>query len=374
MSREVEALERAKHFLKTEVAPKAQVIDRDVTELHKIVRRMGELELLALKRAERFGGPEMPEPLFRIYQEEVARTSGSLAFLTTQHQSAVGLISGGENEALKEDYLPKMANGERLVGIGFSQLRRNGPPIMCAERTEGGYILNGHVPWVTGWSYFPEFLIGASLPDGQSVFAVVPLVATPADGKKALDENAADEIGKVTISAPMELAAMGAAMTVTVDFEEFFVPDHKVAFIKPTGWIKNSDAINIALQGHFAIGCAMGGIDVVRDNAGKKPFPFLTDALHALEQELADLKSATANAQRSTDDSTTPERLAVRAWAIDFAVRAAHAAITTSSGAANSVDHPAQRIYREALVYTVSAQTPAVMEATLKRLIARGGR
>ncbi len=374
MSREVEALERAKHFLKTEVAPKAQLIDRDVSELHKIVRRMGELELLALKRAERFGGPEMPEPLFRIYQEEVARTSGSLAFLTTQHQSAVGLISGGENEALKEDYLPKMANGDRLVGIGFSQLRRNGPPIMCAERTEGGYILNGHVPWVTGWSYFPEFLIGASLPEGQSVFAVVPLVATPVDGKKALDENAADEIGKVTVSAPMELAAMGAAMTVTVDFERFLVPDHKVAFIKPTGWIKNSDAINIALQGHFAIGCAMAGIDVVRDNAGKKPFPFLTDALHALEQELADLKSATANAQRSTDDSTTPERLAVRAWAIDFAVRAAHAAITASSGAANSVDHPAQRIYREALVYTVSAQTPAVMEATLTRLIARGGR
>lgn len=80
---------------------------------------------------------------------------------------------------------------------------------------------------------------------------------------------------------------------------------------------------------------------------------------------------ATANAQKSADDSTTPERLKVRAWAIDFAVRCAHAAITSSSGAANSIHHPAQRIYREALVYTVSAQTPAVMEATLQRLNAR---
>src|SRR5579872_5173702 len=150
MSREVEALEEAKRFLKEEVAPKAQLIDTDIDVLHAIVDRMGTLSLLALKRPAKYGGPEMSEPLFRIFQEEMARTSGTLAFLTTQHQSAVGMISGSENEGLKELYLPKMANGEKLVGIGFSQLRRSGPPIMCAEQVEGGYVLNGHVPWITG--------------------------------------------------------------------------------------------------------------------------------------------------------------------------------------------------------------------------------
>jgi len=358
MSREVEALDEAKRFLKEEVAPKAQLIDTDLSALHSVVDRMGGLNLLALKRPEKYGGPEMSEQLFRIFQEETARTSGTLAFLTTQHQSAVAMIAGGDNEGLKELYLPQMANGEKLVGIGFSQLRRSGPPIMCAEPVEGGYIMSGHVPWITGWSFFPEFLIGAALPDGQSVFAVVPLVDVPS---------------AIRVSAPMELAAMGAAMTVSADFSSFFVSDEKVAFIKPAGWIQNSDMINIALQGHFAIGCAMAGIDVVRANAGKKPFLFLTDALDKLERELAALKMATSHAQKSADDSTTPERLKVRAWAIDFAVRCAHAAITSSSGAANSIHHPAQRIYREALVYTVSAQTPAVMEATLNRLNDRGG-
>lgn len=361
MSREVEALDAAKHFLKEEVAPKAQLIDSDVEALRAIVKRMGELELLALKRPASFGGPEMSEPLFRAYQEEVARTSGTLAFLTTQHQSSVGMIAGCENEELKREYLPKMANGEKLVGIGFSQLRRSGPPIMRAERVAGGFLLNGHVPWVTGWTFFPEFLIGAALPDGQSLFAVVPLV------------DVTEEDGQVCISPPMELAAMGTAMTVTVDFRAYFVPDSKFAFLRPQGWIQNSDQINIALQGHFAIGCAMAGIDIVRDNVEKKPFLFLSDALDALEKELAALRLATAQAQKSSDDSTTPERLKVRAWAIDFAVRCAHAAIASSSGAANSIKHPAQRVYREALVYTVSAQTPAVMESTLRRLTVRGG-
>src|SRR5262249_49662133 len=152
-----------------------------------------------------------------------------------------------ENEALKGDYLPKMGNGERLVGIGFSQLRRPGPPIMRAEEAPGGYVLTGHVPWVTGWSFYPEFLIGATLPDGRALFAVAPLV----------------EQDKVRVSPPMRLAAMDTAMTVTVDFDGFFVSDEKVAFIRPMGWIQNNDMINIALQGSFAMGCAQAGLDIL---------------------------------------------------------------------------------------------------------------
>ncbi len=373
MSREVEALEEAKRFLRDEVAPAAEQIDRDSATLHRMVDRMGELNLLALKRPERFGGPEMSEILFRIFQEEVARASGTLAFLTTQHQSAVSMIANGENEALKREYLPKMASGERLVGIGFSQLRRSGKPIMRAEPVSGGFRLTGHVPWITGWTFFPEFLIGASLPDGQALFAIVPLVEMHQESvlPSGINDEMSPITGSVRISPPMELAAMGTAMTVTAEFNNYLVQDSKVAFIKPAHWIQNSDMINIALQGHFAIGCAMAGIDIVRENADKKPFSFLLDAVEQLEKELAELKMSTAQAQRSTDESTTPERLQVRAWAIDFAVRCAHAAITSSSGAANSIHHPAQRVYREALVYTVSAQTPPIMEATLSRLVNR---
>jgi hypothetical protein len=58
----------------------------------------------------------------------------------------------------------------------------------------------------------------------------------------------------------------------------------------------------------------------------------------------------------------------LRAWAIDLAARIAHAAVTVSSGAANYSHHDAQRVYREALVFTVTGQTRAVMEATLERL------
>lgn len=349
------ALETAIQYLREEVAPRAQVIDRDSEALREALNGLAERELMAMKRSAEYGGPEMPEPLFRRFQEEVARTSGALAFLQTQHQSAVSMISRGENRALVEEYLPRMANGERYVGIGFSQLRRPGPPMMRAEPVEGGYVLDGEVPWVTGWDFYEEFLIGAQLPSGEALFAPVPLRAGAG----------------VIVSSPMELAAMGSANTVSVRFEGFFLPEARVAFIRPSGWIRNNDQINIALQGHFAIGCAQAGIDVIRQAAERRSVHFLAEAADAFQKELEDCRRATAEAQRSVDEETTEERLKVRAWAIDLAARAAHGAVTASSGAANSVDHPAQRIYREALVYTVSAQTTPIMEATLKRLICR---
>ena len=58
----------------------------------------------------------------------------------------------------------------------------------------------------------------------------------------------------------------------------------------------------------------------------------------------------------------------IRAWCIEAAVRAAHAAVTASSGAANTLTHPAQRLLREAMFYTIQAQTQEVMDATLARL------
>lgn len=392
MSHEESVLELAEQFLREEVGPRAQEIDRDPEALRWALDGMCRRELLALRRPAAYGGPELGEEAFRHFQETCARYSGTLSFLQTQHQSAGSMIAKSDNEELKQEYLPRMGNGERLVGIGFSQLRRGGPPIMRASRTGGGYLLEGHVPWVTGWGFYPEFLVGATLPDGRAVFAVVPLPENTSristsqppssffrDGSSAAPDSSRheeteeggspDSNHRIRVSPPMRLAAMEAANTVSVDFENFFVPDSKVCFIKEAGWIRNNDQINIALQGHFALGCAQAGLDILLAGANKKNLDFARDAHEGLAKELAECREQTRLAQKGVAlEETTQERLNVRAWAIDLAVRCAHAAVAVSSGAANSVEHPAQRVYREALVYTVSAQTTPIMEATLARL------
>jgi alkylation response protein AidB-like acyl-CoA dehydrogenase len=352
---ETDPLAVAETYLREEVAPRAADIDLDPDALGEALNGLCRRNLMALKRPAAFGGPAIDEAGFRQFQESVARYSGTLAFLQTQHQSAVSLIAKGDNERLKHETLPYMADGRRLIGIGFSQLRRSGPPILTATPVEGGYRLDGLVPWVTGLGFYPEFLVGAELPDGRAVFGIAPL--RDAQGVK---------VGPV-----MRLAAMEAARTVSVTFEGWLLDESAVAFVKPPRWIHTNDQINIALQGFFALGCARAGLDVVLGAYEKKHADYIRRAWEALDAELADCRAAMIEAQRISGEETTEEKLAIRAWAIDLAARCAHAAVTASSGAANDLRHPAQRIYREALVFTVSAQTGPIMEATLARLARR---
>lgn len=353
MDRDV--LERVESYLKEEVEPNAQRIDWDSEALGAALDGLCRLDLMAIKRPDEFGGPAISDSGFGHFQEIMARYSGALAFLQVQHQGVVGIVAASSNTKLRDEYLPLMGNGGRMVGVGFSQLRRPGPPIMQAEPRDGGYVLNGHVPWVTGQGFFPEFMVGAALPDDRAVFAVVPLVS----GAGA------------AVSPPMRLAAMASANTVTVDFTDFFVPEERVAAVREAGWIRNSDEINIAQQGAFALGCAQAGLDILHRNAETRHLSAARAAHERLNCELVELKLEAETLRASVAIETTEDRLRLRAKQIDLAVRCAHAAVASSSGAANLLDHPAQRVYREALVFTVSAQTGPIMAATLDRISGR---
>jgi hypothetical protein len=71
------------------------------------------------------------------------------------------------------------------------------------------------------------------------------------------------------------------------------------------------------------------------------------------------------------NDSPARSALELRAWCIDLGVRAAHAAVVVGSGGANLLDSSAQRLFREAMLYTLTAQTWPLQQASLRRLLAR---
>ncbi len=93
---------------------------------------------------------------------------------------------------------------------------------------------------------------------------------------------------------------------------------------------------------------------------------FLVDAAESLDAEISECRTRLQTAQTQCEE-TTEEKLNLRAWATALAGRSAHAAVASSSGAANSIDHPAQRILRESLVFAVSAQTEAIQQATMRQ-------
>lgn len=352
----------AENYLRTTVHPRAAAIDRDLEALRTALLGLGKYGLLALRVPQRWGGAGVDKISFYHFQESIARYSGALAFLQTQHQSAAALLAQGMNDSLKQELLPLMGRGEELVGVGFSHLRRPGPPRVRAVPVSDGYQLQGTVPWITGYGIFQAFLVGARLPDHRTLFGLVPFTAGHQAGG-----------GRLSLSPPMDLAAMAVTNTVSATLTDWLLPESLIVAIKSSDWIDINDRRNVLKPTPLVLGCARAGLDIVEIAARAKDLVFMTDTFAALDRELTQCRMAVLQAQQSPQNFVA-EQLQLRAWATELAVRCAHAAVAASSGAANCSAHAAQRVYREALVYTVSGQTTAVMAATLSRLSERRDR
>lgn len=349
-------LEQTEAFLQGRIAPQAMQIDQSPESLFQALQRLGNQELLGLRVPQAWGGRDLDELTFRQFQEQVSRYSGALAFLQTQHQSAAALMARSPNTALKQEYLPHLSNGKVLIGIGFSHLRRQSLPPVQVVPTDSGYEITGEVPWVTGHGCFQHFIVGAQLADGQAVFGLVPFkTVSQATG------------GTIVCSQALPLAAMGSTRTVKVLLNRWHLPQEAVVVIRPPGWIHTNDQKNSLHHSFFALGCAQAGLDIL-SAAGKKLPTFVDSTCQVLDQELKACQQAIYQEQQ-TPELMLPKRLQLRAWAIELANRFAHAAVISGRGGANLMDHPAQRVYREALAFSVFGQTTDVMTASLARLV-----
>ncbi|HLY11708.1 MAG TPA: acyl-CoA dehydrogenase family protein [Planctomycetota bacterium] len=343
-------LHDARAFLAQWVRPRADSLDRSLPALREALSELGRRGYLGLRIPKEFGGLELGALDFRRFQEASARASGALAFLESQHQSACGLVVRSPNSALRSRLLPRLASGRESSAIAFSQLRRSGPPAISAAPTPGGYRLDGHLSWVTGWGLFTHCVTAAVLPDQRVLFAYHPLVGSSA----------------LLPSKPLELAAMAVTQTVAVDVRGLFIPEADVVDLHPATWIQENDRIAVALQSPLALGCAQAAIDVLQDEATRKARPAMIDAARRLEDELESVREEAYQAMEENIDLS--RSLRSRSAAIELAGRAAHAAVVAAAGAGAVAGHPAQRVYREALAFSVLALSPPIQDATLQVL------
>lgn len=349
-------LRQIETFLKSQIAPQANHLDRHPEALKSALRQMGDRSWLGLKAPLELGGTGMSEAEYRRLQISMARTSAALTFLQTQHQSAVAKLVHSENQVLHREFFPHVVKGDRLVGVGFSHLRRSGTPIMQAQEKGSGYLLTGKVPWVTGYTIFSHFILGATLPDGRELYAVLPL-----------QNEVQSTGGKMKIDRPMELIAVTATNTVSVNLDSWWLAEDRIVTINPAGAIHDSSRRNILNHGFFALGCAYAGLDILQAVAKRKQLEFLKESWQTLSGEAAKQteRAIAAIADRHT---TYQQKLRLRIQAIALAQRCSQAAVIASSGAANYLESSAGRVYREALLFTVSGQTTDVMAASIQQL------
>ncbi len=355
MNSEIEQIES---FLQAQIAPLANKIDRQPQVLKLALQKIGDRSWLALKAAPELGGTGLSDADYLSLQIRMARASGALTFLQTQHQSAVAKLAQSQNKSLQQEFFPDVAQGKALIGVGFSHLRRRGVPMMQATQTPGGYLLTGKVPWITGYGFFTQFVLGATLPDGRELYGMLPL------------QNQSPELGgEIKLSKPMELIAMSATNTVSAEINQWFLTSDRLVAISPAGAIHALSRRNILNHGFFALGCAYAGLDILEAIAAKKQLEFLQESWQSLHGEVMQQEH---KAIAALLNNHYPQQLQLRAAMINLAQRCSLAAVIASGGAANYLNSSAGRIYREALLFSVSGQTIDVIKASLNNLLRSG--
>jgi alkylation response protein AidB-like acyl-CoA dehydrogenase len=260
-------------------------------------------------------------------------------------------LETGANDALKDLWLPKIATGEVLAGTGMSNTMKafaNIEPLrLRGKRVDGGYVVNGALPWVSNLG--DDHVFGTLFAiDGDQSRSVMALV------------DCASEGFELRLSA--HFTALEGTRTFACIFEDVFIPDEMIIDHDGGAFLKRARAGMILLQFGMGVGNIQSCIDICRDSDTLLSHvnSYLDDRPDEIQEELDDaVEAALALAEDpyETSDEYFREILQLRLAAGELAIKASQSAMLHTGAKGYLSTAPAQRKLRES--YFVAIVTPA---------------
>ncbi|HEX8323601.1 MAG TPA: acyl-CoA dehydrogenase family protein [Tepidisphaeraceae bacterium] len=316
---------------------------------------MEDLQALAAAGAMRWaipashGGDDLNGDTLQTHYESIASASLATGLAFSQRDAAVGFIEAAENTTLRDDLLPKLARNEVWTTIGISHLTTSTQPGALAATIgpDGGIELNGNIPWSTG-AAFADFLVAAArVPGGEPVVFVLPT-----------------DYPGVTVGDPLPLAALTAAHTSAVHCESVRLgPDLLLTGPAADAMGGRSRSVRVS-QAFAALGLATAALRLI----DAIDHPSARTTLETLQKQLVELRHSVHEANHHFDPHDLQTVPMIRSELNSLALRSTHAAVTLHKGAALRVDHPAQRLAREALFLLVWSSPMSVVDRNLELL------
>ncbi|MDG2992153.1 acyl-CoA/acyl-ACP dehydrogenase [Candidatus Synechococcus calcipolaris G9] len=341
------AIAQFETYLDQVVAPQANRLDYQAHLLNQGIQALGQQNLFRLRLPQEWGGYNCDLRHYWQIQERLAQYSGALSFVQLQHQAALGLILNSTNTLLRQTYLAAMAQGTTLMGVGFSHLRKE-QPLLQATPVSGGYLISGEIHWITGFEHFQYMVVAARLPEADILFGLLPLLNAQQAGG-----------GILHLSLPLSLGVVSSTQTVEAEIEAWFIPEEEVVCLLAPDWLEDKDQQQVLMGAAPALGCTRASLTLLDSS------PFGGEIYRTLYPLWQDCRAAVIT---ELGNINLDYHCQLRAQAISLAVRSAQAAIVVTGGSALNLNHTAQRLYREAMLYIVSGLTQDLRQAMLTEL------
>lgn len=330
------------------IAERANALDQNSAWVAEDLAELAAAGAMKWAVPKEFGGTDLDGFTLQEKYEQIAAASLATALVFSQRDAAIGFIEKSENAALREQLLTQLAANEVWTTIGISHITTSTQPgALTAEMRPDGIELNGTIPWSTG-ARFSDFLVAAArVHGGEPVVFVLPT-----------------NLPGVTIGESLPLAALTAAHTSAVHCDRVHL-GKEMLLSGPAADAMGGRSRSVRIgQAFAALGLTTNALRLI----AKIDHPSARTTYDTLRKQLHEIRHSvhTANAHVDPHDLQTVPML--RSELNSLALRATHAAVTLHKGTALRVDHPAQRLAREALFLLVWSSPMSVVDRNLELL------
>lgn len=365
--------EMARDFAEKEIAPKAAELDEVSKHPAELFAKMAELGFTGLCTPEEYGGAGGGDIEKAIVIEEFARKDPAVAGVYAIHFGTAAFLNNWGSEALKKEYLPKLASGalgafamtEPGAGSDASAMRTTA----ILDEAAGEYVINGSKCFITGGS--------------QADYIALIALTQPELGVKGMSAILIDTAkvkGKgFTIGKIEHKMGLHASETAELIFEDCRVPKTNLIGKEGEGFkiamqALDGGRIGMAAQ---ALGIADAAIEASIKYMGERvQFGKPIGKLQGLQWYLADMgtrqeaaRALVMEAAQAADDGEPLSKLAAmcKYCASESAVWIVNKALQIHGGYGYMRDYPIERMYRDARIVPIYEGTSEIQKVVISR-------
>lgn len=347
----------ARKFALAEVAPHAAQWDAEEHIPRSQIQKYADVGWFGMTLPEKYGGGGCSALDAILIIEEVARHCGISARLIVDHNfGAVGTILNFGTEAQREQVLPAVCRGEKLMSIGMTEPSAGSALtdlLTSAREEDDAYVLNGRKYWITGAGEREYTLVYArfgGVPSPKGIGAI--LVEQGTDG----------------FSPGPRIPSLGVrgVREGELVFDEARVPKENLVVPPGSAFRNLMSAYNGQRVGASAValGLAQGAYDYALAYADeRRQFDRRITDFQNTQFKLADMAidleaarllvyRAAANARATITDRY--ESSVAKVFVSEMAVRVTSGAIQLMGGDGYGRHHPVERMFRDARAFTLA--------------------
>ncbi|MEM8613390.1 MAG: acyl-CoA dehydrogenase family protein [Cyanobacteria bacterium P01_H01_bin.105] len=345
------------------LTPKVQDIDLKGEYPDQIMHQLGEADAFAHAVSPRYQGSGKGLRAAVQSIEEISKDCLSTGFIAWCQVACTWYLENTENTALRAEMQPQVATGQVLAGTGLSNPMKHFADIekiaLTATRVDGGYVINGMLPWVSNLGPGHYFGIAAKLTDSEEYMMAI----------------VSDELEGMSLRLNAHFIALEGTGTYSCVFRNSFVPDEWVLASPCEDYVARIRPGFILTQVGMGLGLTDSCIELMRRSNKRLGHVncYLDDQVEDLADDLRIARMRTYSLADQLDGCTgvaepqlLREIIQARVTGAELSLRSSQAAMLHAGARAYVHGSPAERKLREA--YFVAIVTPALKH--LKKMLA----